>query len=477
MIRKTISFGAALIVTAIPVVAKQQRPNVLFILSDDHSMPYLGCYGNTDLKTPNIDKLANEGILFNKAYVAAPQSVPSRASLMTGRSVVDVNMLRFTAPLDREVITYPELMRKQGYYTGICGRYYHLDGNGSTPSEYKEFIDKNKLKTFPERYDYVKIGNDDQTITQFEEFLKSPHGDKPFYMWAGFHDPHRPFNAPDFEPDPEKLTIPAGMPDTKLLRKDLAAHYGLIQRLDFHVGKLLEVLTTKGLMDNTIIIFMGDNGASLLRGKGTLYECGIHVPLIVWYPKMLKSGMKSDVLVSGEDIGPTVLDLLQINPDPKMTGRSFVSVLKGSAKEFREYAFAVRGTHAYMSPGTSDAFDLSRTVFNKKYKLIYNPMFNLPYCPVDFGNQLFWKELVELNKANQLPEKFSSTYIFSKERPLYELYDLENDPNEMQNLSGKLEYASIEKTLKTEMMKWMILNKDVVPLPILETGNNQPAAH
>jgi len=348
-----------------------------------------------------------------------------------------------------------------------------LDGNGSTPAEYKEFIDKNKLKTFPDRYDYVKIGNDDQTITQFEEFLNRVPGKKPFYMWAGFHDPHRSFDAYDFEPNPDNLTVPEGMPDTKLLRKDLAAHYGEIQRLDLRIGKLIDVLRKSGKYDNTLIIFMGDNGAALLRGKGTLYECGFHVPLIVWFPKKLKGGLKSDVLVSGEDIGPTVLDMLQINPDKKMTGKSFKSALEGSTNEVRDYAFAVRGTHAYMAPGTSDAFDLSRAIFNKKYKLIYNPMFNLPYCPVDFVNQSFWKELVQLNKLNQLPDKFSSTYIFSKCRPLYELYDLLNDPNEMHNLSGKQEYANIEKTLKTEMMKWMILNKDIVPLPILEEGNNQ----
>ncbi len=321
--------------------------------------------------------------------------------------------------------------------------------------------------TFKNRFDYVKTSGDDETtIIQFEDFLNQPHGSKPFFMQTGFHDPHRPFDAYEFEPDPEKLIIPSGMPDTKLLRKDLAGHYGEIQRLDIYIGKLLEVLKKRGILDNTVIIFMGDNGAALLRGKGTLYECGIHVPLIIRYPKLIKAGLLSDVLISGEDIGPTILDMLGVAPDSKMTGKSFLSALKGSTRVTREYAFAVRGSHANSVPGSSAAFDLSRTIFNKKIKLIYNPMFNLPYCPVDFDYLDFWKELVQLNKDKKLPDKFSNTYIFSNQRPLYELYDLENDPDEMINLSGNKQYADIENNMKIELMKWMIVNRDVVPLPI-----------
>ncbi len=458
--------GVSLIALSQQIFGADKRPNVLLILSDDHSAPYLGCYGNPDLKTPNLDKLANEGVLFTRAYVTAPQSVPSRASLMTGRSVVDVDMLRFTAPLDKQFITFPELLRKQGYYTGLCGRSYHLDGDGNTSgSSYKYLVDY-KLMTFSSRFDYVHTGNDDETISQFEEFLNQPRGNKPFFMQAGFNDPHRSFTAPEYEPNPDSLTIPSGMPDTKLLRKDLSGHYGEIQRLDLRIGKLLNVLKKKAILDNTIIIFMGDNGAALLRGKGTLYEHGIHVPLIMRFPKTIKAGTTTDALISGEDIGPTVLDMVRIKPDPKMTGKSFFSVIEGDKKDIREYAFAVRGTHASILPGSSVSFDLSRCVISKKFKFIYNPMFNLPYCPVDFESEDFWKELVQLNKDKKLPERFSQTYMFSSQRPMFELYDLENDPNEFINLSGKKEFEHQEKTMKTELLKWMILNRDVVPLPI-----------
>lgn len=443
----------------------EARPNVLLILSDDHSAPYLGCYGNPDLKTPNLDRLAKEGIQFNNAYTTAPQCVPSRASIMTGRSVVDIGMLRFSAPLDRSIITYPELLKKEGYYIGVCGRTYHLEG-APVNVESVEAFRENKMTTFPDRFDFVKAGNDEETITQFEEFLNQPHGDKPFFMQAGFHDPHRIFDAFDFEPDPDKITVPAGMPDTKLLRKDLAGHYGEIQRLDYQVGKLLGVLEKRGILDKTLILFMGDNGAALLRGKGTLYDCGLHVPLLARYPKLIKPGLVSDILISGEDIGPTVLDVANVKPDGKMTGKSFVSALKGYDLKIRDYVFAVRGTHASGLPGNSASFDLSRTVFNRKFKLIYNPMFNLPYFPVDFARQEFWKELVILNQKDELPKIFSQTYIFTSERPLFEFYDLENDPIELINLSGNSDYEKEEHQLKAVLQKWMIVNRDVVPLPI-----------
>lgn len=456
-----------------PVIAQKTtllsegRPNVLLILSDDHSVPYLGCYGNPDLKTPNIDRLAKEGIRFQNAFVTAPQCVPSRASIMTGRSTVDVGMLRFTAPLDRNIITYPELLKAQGYYIGVCGRTYHLDGAG--PKETIEVFKENNMITFPDRFDYVKVANkknDEETAPQFEEFLNKVPDGKPFFMQACFHDPHRIFTAFEFEPNPETIKVPANMPDTKLLRKDLAGHYGEIQRLDFHVGQLLEILKKRGMLDNTLILFMGDNGAALLRGKGTLYNCGLHVPLLARYPKLIKPGLVSDILISGEDIGPSILDAANVKPDAKMTGKSFLGAMKGDKKEIREFAFAVRGTHGGSLPGNSASFDLSRSVFNKHYKFIYNPMFNLPYHPVDFAGQDFWLELIKLHQAKALPEKFETTYIFTESRPMFELYDLENDPDEFKNLSGKKEYENIEYQLKTVLQKWMIINRDVVPLPI-----------
>lgn len=445
---------------------EKQKPNILFILSDDHSAPFLGCYGNPDLKTPNIDKLASEGVLFKHAYTTAPQCVPSRSSMLSCRNVLDVQMLRFSAPLDKEIVTFPELLRNAGYYTGICGRSYHLDGSGNRPVETQQVFDEFGMETFKNRVDYLKTGGNKQVLAQFIEFLDSKPGDKPFFIWANYSDPHRVFDAKEFEPAPESIHLPARFPDTKLLREDFAGYLGEVNRLDTWVGQLIDELKKRGVYENTFILFIGDNGGALLRGKGTLYDYGIHVPLIVRYPAGAKQGIASNILVSGTDIGATMLEMANVKPDPKMTGKSFKKALSGDETENHKYLFAVRGAHGSGLPGVSSSFDLSRVVFNQKYKFIYNPMFNLPYHPVDFMGGEMWKDLQVQFSEKKLDKKFENTAIFTKERPMFEFFDLQNDPDEFVNLSGNEQYREQEHQLKAELHRWMIIYRDCVPLPI-----------
>lgn len=444
-----------------------ERPNVLFILSDDHSVPYLGCYGNKDLKTPNIDRLAKEGVMFNRAYTGAPQCVPSRASLLTGRNVLAVDMLRFSSALPAEYLTFPEMMKKDGYFIGVCGRSYHLDGSGAfDPPETKDVFQEFGLVTFPKRFDFVKGGGDTKVAQLVEEFIDMVPKGKPFVMWANYSNPHRVFTAKEFEPNAESLTMPYELPDIKSVREDLAAHYGEIQQLDLYIGHLWEMLEKRGLMDNTIIIFMGDNGAALLRGKGTLYRCGINVPLLVRYPKKVKQGVVSDVVVSGIDIAPTILDLTAVKGIKEIEGKSFVPALKGDTAQIHDYVFAVRGPHAATLPLHSALFDLSRTVLNKDFKLIYNPLWQIPYMPVDFDTSPLWADLKQKAGNNGLEPRFMKSSIFTPTRPMFELFDLRNDPNEFVNLAGKEEYKTVEHDLKKALQRWMIINRDVVPLPI-----------
>lgn len=465
---------ATICLTAVEVIASggqtafsADRPNILLILSDDHSVPYLGCYGNPDMNTPNLDRLASEGVRFNHAYTNAPQCVPSRATILTGRNVLDVQMLRFSAPLDKNIITFPELLRKEGYYTGICGRRYHLDGSGRKAEETVATFEEFGMVTFPDRVDYLIMGRGKQINIQVKEFLDQVPEGKPFFLWANYDDPHRPFTAPEFEPDPKKINIPDRLPDTELVRKDLAAHIGEINRVDQFIGEVIADLKKRGVYDNTLIIFMGDNGAALLRGKGTLYDCGLHVPLIVRYPKLVQTGGVSDILVMGSDIALTALDVAGVKPDAKMTGKSFKPALEGNEQENHKYVFAVRGSHGQPLPGTSADFDLSRTVFNKDFKLIYNSLFHLPFHPVDFAETEMWQDLKEQNEAGKLDPKFSNTYIFTKERPMFEFYDLRNDPNEFVDRYGDPEYKEAQHELMAQLHRWMIIYRDVIPLPIL----------
>src|SRR5262245_25061224 len=325
-------------------VAAADRPNVLVVLSDDHSVPHVGCYGNKDIRTPNLDAFAAQGMRFDRAYVACPQCVPSRAAIMTGRSPVAIQMTRFSAPLPAEVKVFPELLRARGYYAGVAGRTYHLDGPAGArlPPESAKVFEKHGLRTFAKRLDYVKTtGKRPEMLAQYREFLdKVPKG-KPFVLQLCFSDPHRPLDA-DAIPkphDPRKLKLPAHYPDTKLVREDFARYYDEISRFDGDFGTVLAELKKRGLDKDTLVVFMGDNGASQLRGKGTLYEFGVHVPLLVRWPGRVKAGAATSELVSGEDLAPTFLEAAGVPVPKEMTGRSFLKLLRGEKFTGRQYVF------------------------------------------------------------------------------------------------------------------------------------------
>ena len=446
--------------------AAADRPNILLLLSDDHSAPHVGCYGNPDLRTPNLDGLAAAGIRMDRTYVAAPQCVPSRAAIMTGRSPVRIAMTRFSAPLPMDVVTYPELLRAKGYFTGVAGRSYHLDG-GDRSEEARAILEKHDLRTFPKRLDSVKSGDHADYLPQLRAFLDAVPAGKPFFLQLCSNDPHRGLDA-DAIPnphDPAKLKLPAHYPDTPKVREDFARYYGEIERLDKFIGEVLAELEKRGLAGKTLVAFMGDNGASQLRGKGTLYEFGIHVPLILRWPGVVKPGSASDALISGEDLAPTFLEAAGEAPPAEMTGRSFLPLLRGGPFAGRDQVFAERGSHGSGPPGDGSSFDLARCVVTKRHKLIYNAIPQKPYVPVDFEGEGFWKELRKMNEEGKLSPELSRIY-FSPKRPVFELYDLQSDPREFDNLAGKKEAAAIEHELKVALQEWMVLERDYLPLPI-----------
>ena len=188
-------------------VAAQKQPNILLVLSDDQSAFAVGCYGNADIRTPNLDRFASEGVRFNRAYATSPQSVPSRASIMTGRSPVAVNMTRFNVTLARRFRAFPEYLRENGYYTGVAGRGYHLDGAVSGRvgkiKEVELYYAEHGYKTFPDRLDTCMVvadasrGKNHWKINaQFRTFMERRDKDKPFFLQLCYSDPHTPYDAP-----------------------------------------------------------------------------------------------------------------------------------------------------------------------------------------------------------------------------------------------------------------------------------------
>ncbi len=454
--------------STVAIQADEPKLNVLLILTDDHSYPHVGCYGNEDILTPNLDKFATEGMRLDRAYVTCPQCVPSRASIFTGRSPVAIAMSRFSAPLPRDIKTYPEALRAAGWFTGVAGRTYHMDGAVTTmPPETQTVFEKYKLVTFPDRLDYVKSGSGSEVgLAQFREFLDLKPAAQPFFMQLCSNDPHRPLNTHGpVKHDPKQIQLPSHYPDTQLVREDFARYYDEIAHFDEFFGAVMAELEKRGLAANTIVAFMGDNGAAQFRGKGTLYEFGIRVPLIVRWPRQVKPGSSSSELISGEDLAPTFLEAVGLPVPPEMTGKSFVKLLRGEQFEGRQFIFAERGAHGTNLPGNAADFDLGRVVVSKTHKLIYNALGELPHWPVDFAKDEFWKELAQMHEAGTLDAQLDKLY-FAPTRPMFELYDLANDPSELNNLAGNSDAATYERELKAAIQEWMIVQRDFLPLPV-----------
>ena len=483
--RLLISFHLALLaclVTAASAAeqsAAAKRPNILFLLSDDHSYPYLGCYGNKDVQTPNLDRFAAQGMRFDRMFVGCPQCVPSRATLMTGRSPVAARMVRFTSPLPADLAALPDLLRDQGgYFTGVGGRSYHLDGPG-TKGKGKgvapvlgEIMDRHNLRTFTRRVDYVeKAGSLKDFGGKLTTFLDAAPKDKPWFFWLGFSDPHHVWEAkgPRGVPDPAKLTLPPHLPDLPGVRSDLARYIAEVEHLDGDVQSVLDALEARGLAKNTLVVFMGDNGMALPHGKGSLYDPGIAVPLLVRWPGVVKPGGATRALVSGEDFAPTMLAAAGLKPPREMSGVSYLNLLRGEPFTARKHVFAERGPHGGdggMKPDVSAAtFDLVRCVRSDRFKLIYNCTPHQPVGPVDSQRDPGWQEMLAAKAAGKLAEPFVKTY-FTCPRPTFELYDLDADPGELRNLAGQTEYQKVEWELKRALTEKMVLDWDFLPTPL-----------
>jgi N-sulfoglucosamine sulfohydrolase len=472
----TLAAGAAAVKSA-ESVSSSKPPNILFILSDDHSVPFLGAYGASYMSTPHLDRFAGESLRFDKAFTAAPQCVPSRAALMTGRSPIAIQMGRFGLPLPKNVTTLPEELRKLGYHTGLCGRYFHLDGVIAPNPVTKAVYEKHRLQTWAERVDFKDVSPQTQTADKFQQFLGQVPAGRPWFFWINYSDPHHPWDKDAGHVDPAKVQLPPYLPDLPGVREDLADYCREVERLDGFFGEDLAVLRKAQAEDNTVIVFMGDNGQAFPHGKGALYDPGLHVPLIVHWPGKTKPGA-TDALISGEDLAPTLLEIAGGTPPPEMTGRSFRNLLTGNQYEPRKYVFASRihhGNGSFSRSTKADEFDLSRCVRSERWKVIYNCTPHMEYQPVDSAKNPGWLQMVDAQESGHLPAEFGKAY-FELPRPVLEMYDLHNDRAEFHNLAANPELADLLHEHLAVLQEKMITDHDYLPSPLGDSLPKEPVA-
>ncbi|HKT12192.1 MAG TPA: sulfatase [Terriglobia bacterium] len=434
---------AAVSLPDIGAAGKKSRPNFVFMISDDQSFPGAGCDGNAAVHTPNIDRLARDGLLFERAFAPSPSCSPSRSAILTGESPHETGTSRFRSPMPPTQKTILEYLKPADYYTGA-------------------FKKVHQGAEFWRRWDFMGLHKPVRT------FFDARPKDRPFYLHVGFHDPHRPYLPGERYPEknpPNSVVVPGFLPDTPLVRKDIAHYYEAIERLDEKVGHVLQLLEKYDLEDNTLVIFTSDQGMSFPGAKGTLYDPGLHVPLIVRWPRKIKPGRTSSDLVSLEDLAPTWLEAVGVPVPQTMDGKSFLPLLLGRSFEPREAVFAERNFHTHL--------ELIRCVRTSRYKLIQNYLPEVPYRPLsDIARSPSWRSIENLDHQGKLSSDLVGRY-FKKPRSEEEFYDLQNDPWEMNNLANDSKYKSELLHLQELLSRWMIKTHDFLPPPLQQPAMDQ----
>jgi arylsulfatase A-like enzyme len=419
-----------------------KKPNFVFIIADDVGWNDIGCYGNKVVKTPNIDKLAKEGIQFTNAFLTASSCSPSRCSIISGKYPHSNGAAELHTPLPANEIPFPFLLKENNYYTAQAGK-WHLG-----PNVHRAF----DLYTDNNGYNNGNSGSDN-----WVPFLKDRPQDKPFFFWFASHDAHRPWGADDFHitHNPDEIEIPIYFADTPETRQDIASYYNEIARFDFFIGEVRKELERQGILDNTIIIVMSDNGRPFPRCKTRVYDSGMKTPFIVFWPKGIKDkGKISENLISAIDIAPTILELAGVKIPDEYQGKSFSTILKNPTASVRNVVFSEHNWHDYEAH--------ERMARTKDFLYVLNSRPNLTNCgPADSKNSPTQHALNRVRDAGNLSP--AQADIFISPRPHEELYDIKNDELQLVNIASLPAYQAKLGEMRKLLKNWQHNTEDTVP--------------
>lgn len=417
---------------------QQDRPNILWIVSEDNS-PLLGCYGDTFATTPNLDKLAKQGVLYKNAFATAPVCAPSRSTLITGMypPSMGTEHMRSTYPVPDYVKFFPRYFREAGYYT--------------TNNAKKDYNTVDQLEAWDE--------------SSAKATYKNRKPGQPFFAVFNLNVSHESgihtsVPTEKLKHDPEKVKLPPYHPATPEMKHDWAQYYDKLEEMDRQAGALLKELEAEGLAENTIVFYYSDNGGILGRSKRFVYESGLRVPLIIRFPEKFAGlapnapGTVTDRIVTFNDFAPSVMSLAGLEIPAYMQGKPFLG--KKEVKE-RAYAYGFRGR-------MDERTDLSRTVRDKQFRYIRN------YLP----HKIYAQHLEYLWKAPSMPSweaEYKAGRLnadqkrFWEEKPAEELFDIEADPHNIHNLGADPNYKDVLQKLRKANHDWLIESKDVGFIP------------
>jgi len=431
-----------------------ERPNIVFIIADDMAWDDSGAYGHPHIQTPNIDKLAQDGMRFNNAFLTTSSCSPSRTSIITGLYPHNTDAEQLHWPLPSEKITFVEKLRASGYWTAQAGK-WHLGDSIKNRFDLVADVGTSGFQLSPTG-EKTRQKGDGSGCENWVPVLEQRPKDKPFFLWLAAVDPHRPYveGIIDNPHSTEDVILPPYFPDTEEVRKDFAHYYNEITRLDDYVGKVVSELENQGISENTMILFISDNGRPFPRDKTTLYDGGIKTPWIVKWPKKVEAGTVCNSLVSAIDIAPTFFELASLDALPTFEGRDFSPLLTSPEKSIRNNIYAEDHWHDYE--------DYTRAVRTKTYKYIRNFYPDLPNTPsADAFVGGSFQSMLELKEKGKLTEP--QLACFRATRPDEELYDVVNDPYEIKNLANDSDHLSTLENFRTALKSIRQKTNDSLP--------------
>jgi len=471
---------------------KKNFPNILFAIADDQSFPHASAYGFKQVNSSGFDIVANSGVLFNNAFVGAPQCSPSRASILTGKNIWQIEEAGTHAShFPKKYTVFTDILEESGYQLGYTGKAWapgnwKIEGWDRNPvgPEFNKHLVKNKKIDLSEQ-DFFPSGiSPIDYFKNFLDFYNNKQSNKPFFFWYGGHEPHRNYEYGSGVKSGKDILDsfpPQFLPDNDVTRNDMLDYLLEIDHFNNHLKKMLEYLKEIGELENTIVIVTADNGMPFPYAKANLQEYGTHVPLAIsWLNKITNSKITND-LVSLIDLAPTILSLVGITNPVEMTGKDFSEILLvKDSKPIRNFVLTGRERHTHARPDNlgypSRAIRTEKFLYimnlkperwpagdpvpknsendlldkDKKYKSLYPGYHDIDGSPT---------KTIMMDKNAMVGNENLFEIGFNK-RSKEQLYDIVNDPACLNDLSKLIEYADVLESLKNKLVNNLTIQND-----------------
>ncbi len=429
-----------------PASGSAKQPNIVFIMADDLSMRDIEPYGSSQVHTPNIARLAKEGLCLDNMFNVVPVCAPTRQSLLTGLAPVRNGAHPNHSEIYEGIKTLPTYLQNLGYNTALIGK-RHYGPAAAYPFDFLGGREHDNGK------------GQDVDLSKAEDYiLKS--GDKPFFLMFTSNQPHEPWTRGDqSQYNPQEIQLGPNMVDTKLTRRSMANYFAEITYFDSLVGACLDMIDRTGNRENTLVMLATEQGNQFPFSKWTLYDQGLHSGFIVRWPGMVAPGTRNPALLAYTDVAPTLIEIAggepaKINTGSKdfygntgFDGSSFLNVLKGNTTHARDYVFGINTTRGIING--SDAYAI-RSARDNRYLYIHNLNYDSRFKNVVTRSPMFMQWMATNSVRSMM-------YVV---RPEEELYDIKTDPYQLHNLAADKKLATIKDKLKSELKAFMKQQKD-----------------